>query len=173
MKRLNNKGITIVEILLCFVLASLITTSLYNIIETISQAKQNEQAKYQMETQRAYLTKEVLGDIIEDGLSAVTINGSKKDVAKSVTDTPLNLYSSSCKVFDSDTWTCSDSDNYDTEANRKAPNKFYAPATSAILIRFLFKDGTIKELRILKQVNNYKIKTAGGFSTTYGDKFQN
>lgn len=167
MKKLNNKGISIIEILLCFVLAALITVSLYNILDTISSTRNIEEQKLEIQTQKSQLTKRILGDIVEYGLQSISINGSKKAVSKTVTDTPKDLYASNCNVFDAEKWTCVNNSNYTNDARTRS-NTFYSDATSVQVVTFNFKNGITKELRILKQVNNYNIESAANH---YGDKF--
>lgn len=168
MKRLNNKGISIIEILLCFVLAALITVSLYNILDTISATRDTEEQKLEIQTQKSQLTKRILGDIVEYGLQSISINGSKKAVSKTVTDTPKDLYQADCNTFEAETWTCVPGNSSYNDSARVKDNIFYSNATSVQVITFNFKNGITKELRILKQVNNYNIESA---ATHYGDKF--
>ena len=173
MKRLNNKGTTIIEIILCFALASLIIFSLYNIMDTISTNKRNEEAKFEIVNQKTLLTKNILSDIVQNGLQSISINGSKKDVSKTVTDTPAELYGSTatdCLTFNAITWQCSSHDYVD-DASLKARSSdtiFKSSATSAMVITFSFKNGEQKELRILKQVNNHNLEN---ITAKYGDKF--
>lgn len=180
MKRLNNKGTTIVEIIMCFALASLIVVSLYNIIDTISTNKEIAETKFEITNQKSILTKTILNDIIQYGLHSIVINGSKKEIDKTVVDTPIDLYAANvggkdyCKTFDATNWQCK-SGTYDENAKKNA-NIFSSTATSAQVITFSFKNGKQKELRILKQVNDYNLKKQSGseyipYTATHGDKF--
>ena len=162
MKRLNNKGISIVEILLCFVLAALITTSLYNIVDNFSSNKQIESDKKEIIVQKTTFTKAILDDIVGLGLQSININNSYPYPPKTVTQSPKDLYT--CEnAFNANDWNCA------TSYSDASANIFKAKSTNIIEVEFLFKNGDTKELRILKQVSNesYESDTSKQFS----DKF--
>ncbi len=173
MKRLNNKGMSIIEIILCFALASLIIISLYNIIDSISSNKRTEETKFMLSYQKTEFTKVIMADIIRNGLQSITVNGNKKDVVKTVVDTPPEIYKiapNNCKTFNATTWTCSGGTYNDTA--KSSPNIFKSSATTILVIGFNFKNGTQKELRILKQIGNYDMKDQPiAAADIIGDKF--
>lgn len=68
MKKLNSKGLTIVEILICFVLVALITVSVYSSISTFNNKKNVESYKEKIYTYKNTLTKIIQDDLIKNGL---------------------------------------------------------------------------------------------------------
>mgnify|MGYP004507722323 CR=1 FL=1 len=72
MKRLNNNGITTIEILICFVLLAVISTSLYNTVSVYRNKQTLEMEKEKIYTYKNLLTKEIQDDIIKRGLTVAT-----------------------------------------------------------------------------------------------------
>ena len=70
-KKLNNKGITTAEVLVCFVLIILISTSIYSIVDTYSNRHRIESFKEKVVTYKNLLTKEINNDLIKKGLNSV------------------------------------------------------------------------------------------------------
>lgn len=68
MKRLNNKGMTIIEVLVCFVLVAIITTSMYNSISNFNDRRNLESMKEKIFNVKNLFTKEIEDDIIKKGL---------------------------------------------------------------------------------------------------------
>lgn len=81
MKKLNNRGITTVEILICFVLVVMITVSMYSTISTFNERRLIESYKSKVYTYKNLLTKEIQDDFIKVGLTHAThtrkTNGAK------------------------------------------------------------------------------------------------
>ena len=71
MTKLNNKGMTIIEILLCFVLVTVISGSIYSTVNAFSNQKEEETAKQKIYTYKNLLTREIEDDIIKKGLIKV------------------------------------------------------------------------------------------------------
>jgi hypothetical protein len=69
MKKLNNHGITTIEVLLCFILVSIITISMYGTISTFNQKRLVESYKSKIYTYKNLLTKEIQDDFIKVGLT--------------------------------------------------------------------------------------------------------
>ena len=65
---LNKKGMTIVEILVCFVLVGLITVSIYNAISAFNNKRNIESYKEKIYTYKNTLTKLIQDDLIKKGL---------------------------------------------------------------------------------------------------------
>ncbi len=82
MKKLNNRGITTIEILICFVLLAVISTSLYNTVSVYRNKQILESEKEKIYTYKNLLTKEIQDDIIKKRLTGAT---------KSLDDTKLNM----------------------------------------------------------------------------------
>ena len=68
MKKLNNKGMTVIELLLCFVLVSIISVSLYSTISSYNIKQNIESYKEKIYTFKNILTREIQNDIIKRGL---------------------------------------------------------------------------------------------------------
>ena len=62
MKNLNNKGMTAVEILVCFILVIVITVSMYTTVATYKNKQQIESFKEKIYTYKNLLTKEINDD---------------------------------------------------------------------------------------------------------------
>ncbi len=71
MKRLNNRGITTIEILICFVLLAVISTSLYNTVSIYRNKQILEGEREKIYTYKNLLTKEIQDDIIKKNLKSV------------------------------------------------------------------------------------------------------
>ena len=69
MKRLNNKGITTVEVLICFVLVVIITISMYQAVSAYNERRIIEGYKQQIITYKNILTKAIQDDFIKIGLT--------------------------------------------------------------------------------------------------------
>lgn len=72
-KKLNNKGMTTVEILISFVLVALISTSLYTTISNYNRKMDREAFKLEINKYKNILTKEIQDDIIKGGLISAQI----------------------------------------------------------------------------------------------------
>lgn len=79
MKKLNNKGMTAVEILVCFILVIVITVSMYTTVATYKNKQQIESFKEKIYTYKNLLTKEINDDLIKGGLVTATITESLSD----------------------------------------------------------------------------------------------
>ena len=71
--KLNNKGVTTIEILISFVLLAIIVVSLYGSVESYKNKQNIESEKNQMMTYKNLLTKEIQDDLIMKGLIDVTV----------------------------------------------------------------------------------------------------
>jgi len=164
MKKLNNKGITVIEILLCFVLAALVTMTIFNIVDSFSKLKQREIAKNDITVQKTILSKVMTDDIVKLGLQNVTVNGLGVSSAKATTYTPKSYGVATSNGFNPVTWSnCSDQA---TEGS----NCFYADSATIIEVIFQFRTGAKRILRILKQTNNLDLDSANK-GTYHGDKY--
>ena len=68
MKKLNNKGMTIIEVLVCFILVAIISTSMYNSISNFNDRRNLESMKEKVINVKNLFTKEIEDDIIKRGL---------------------------------------------------------------------------------------------------------
>ena len=69
MKKLNNKGITTVEVLICFVLVVIITVSIYATVSSFNEKKIVEGYKEQIYNYKNLLTQDIQDDFIKIGLT--------------------------------------------------------------------------------------------------------
>ena len=69
MKKLNNKGITTVEVLICFVLVVIITVSIYATVSSFNEKKIIEGYKEQIYNYKNLLTQDIQDDFIKIGLT--------------------------------------------------------------------------------------------------------
>jgi len=70
MKRLNNKGITTIEVLICFVIVVTITISIYTAVAGFNERKTLEGYKEKIYSYKNLLTKEMQDDFIKKGLTS-------------------------------------------------------------------------------------------------------
>ena len=69
MKKLNNKGITTIEVIICFVLVVMITVSMYSTVSYFNDKRIIENYKEQVYSYKDLLTKEIQDDFIKIGLT--------------------------------------------------------------------------------------------------------
>lgn len=72
MTKLNNKGMTTIEILLCFILIVIITVSMYTTISAFNEKRMLEEYKAQIYSYKNLLTKEIQDDFIKVGITHVS-----------------------------------------------------------------------------------------------------
>lgn len=68
MKKMNNKGFTIVEVIVCFILIMIIVTAMLKVAMSYRTTAQNKEIEEQLITYKNLLTKDVQKDIFEKGL---------------------------------------------------------------------------------------------------------
>ena len=71
MSKLNNKGITTIEVLICFVLVVIITVSMYATLSSFNERKVLEGSKEKIYNYKNLLTKDIQDDLIKVGLTHV------------------------------------------------------------------------------------------------------
>lgn len=81
--KLNNKGITTIEVIICFVLVVIITVSMYTIISTFNEKKIVEGYKEETNTYINILTKDIQDDFIKKGIDKATYS-QNNDGAKTI-----------------------------------------------------------------------------------------
>lgn len=79
MRKLNNKGFSTVELLVCFVLIVIITVSMYSTVSTYRNKQQIESYKEKIMTYTNLLTKEIQDDLIKRGLVSVSVSEAQDD----------------------------------------------------------------------------------------------
>lgn len=73
MRKLNSKGMTTIEIILCFVLISVISVSLYHIVSSYDKKRMLEENKLKIVNYKNILTKEIQTDLIHRGVHEVAL----------------------------------------------------------------------------------------------------
>lgn len=74
--KLNNRGVTAVEILVCFVLMVIMVSSMYGTVVSYKNRQNIESAKEQILAYKNLLTKEIQDDLIKRGLTDAKITDS-------------------------------------------------------------------------------------------------
>ena len=90
MKKLNNKGITTIEVLICFVLIVIITVSIYATISNFNEKKVLESYKEQILNYKNLLTKDIQDDLIKVGLIHARFE-RKNENGKAITNVYFDL----------------------------------------------------------------------------------
>jgi hypothetical protein len=136
MKKLNNKGMTIIEVLVCFVLVAIITTSMYNSISNFNDRRNLESMKEKIINVKNLFTKQVEDDIVKKGLVYAS---APQDLSGTKIITATGLSNGSCDI------------------NSKVGSCVANGSGKSITLSF--KDGTKKELIAMRDINgiNYII----------------
>ena len=82
-KKLNNKGLTTIELLISFVLLAILVASLYGTVETYKNRQSIEEFKDEIYTYKNLLTKDIQSDLIKKGLMDVKIESTPLDASNS------------------------------------------------------------------------------------------
>ena len=77
MMKLNNKGVTTIEILICFVLISLIAMSMYSTISAFNEKRIEENYRTKLIIYKNTVTKDIEDDFVKEGLSYAQISDEK------------------------------------------------------------------------------------------------
>ena len=91
MIRLNNKGITIVEILVCFLLVTFITTALYASVSSFSNKRSIESVKADLLQYRNDIDKMIEDDLIYKGLTNAIVKEEIKETNKTKYNVTLSF----------------------------------------------------------------------------------
>ena len=67
--KLNNKGITTVEVIICFVLVVVITAAMYSTISSFNERRIYEENKEKIVSYKNLLTKAIQDDFVKIGLT--------------------------------------------------------------------------------------------------------
>ncbi len=73
MKKLNNKGITTIEVLLCFIIVVVITVSMHSTISYYSQRRILESHKQKIINYKNLLTQDIQNDLIRIGVTSAKV----------------------------------------------------------------------------------------------------
>jgi len=82
MKKLNNKGLSIIELLVCFVIVSIISVALINTIMNYRAKQETENIKNLIRTYKNTITKVVQNDIINYGLKSAEVDETEQNTIK-------------------------------------------------------------------------------------------
>ena len=113
MKKLmmNEKGMTAVEVLVCFILVVVITVSMYTTVSTYKNKQQIESYKEQIYTYKNLLSKDINDDIVKTGLINAEITEFNTTGNEA---TGLNTYSANLYLRDGKGYVYSDRCRYDS-----------------------------------------------------------
>lgn len=89
MKKLNNKGMTAIEILVCFVLLVIIVVSMYGTVSSYKNKQSIESYKEKINTYKNLLTKDIQDDLIKGGLVSANIVPATASSNKYIVDMVL------------------------------------------------------------------------------------
>ncbi len=93
MKMYNKRGITTIEVIICFVLVVIITVSMFSIISSFGEKRVEERYKEEINNYKEIVTKEIQDDFIKIGLMNVSYN-------REVSDDKTTVYSLDCTLKD-------------------------------------------------------------------------
>ena len=82
MKKLNNKGLSIIELLVCFVIVAIISVALINTIMNYRAKQETENIKNLIRTYKNTITKVVQNDIINYGLKSAEVDETEQNTIK-------------------------------------------------------------------------------------------
>ena len=154
--KLNNKGMTIIEILVCFVIVSIIATSIYSLVSTFNNRKTEESYKQEIYKYKNLLTKEIYDDIIKKGLISVT-NPNGGTLLAGTPEQVLGV--SSCATYYPDTRSCTSGTVSMQNNGTRRPR--------VGLVQFRFNDNTIKILQVAIWKNVPSGDSYGNFDENY------
>ena len=81
-RKLNNKGMTAIEILITFAIVVVIVVSMYDGIMDLKNKETVASYKLSLTTYKNLLTKDIQDDLIKVGLSAVSMDSMKDDTGE-------------------------------------------------------------------------------------------
>lgn len=158
MKKLNNKGMTIIEILVCFIIVSIISASIYSTVTNYNDKKNLESNKQEIYKFKNLLTKEIYDDIVYKGLINVStyrkstvFAGSPRDIVPGCTGTYYSPTTLNCTNNSGDM--IIDSGGHG--------------GTRLALIEFRFRDNSSKVLEIAVLKNTKNESGYGNFNDQY------
>lgn len=99
MKKLNNKGLTIIEILLCFVLVVTITVGLFSMLNAYKNKEQLTSDKNEIIKYKYLLTKDIQDDLIKKGLKDANVVIDNPNDHSSIYTITLTFQDDSQKVL--------------------------------------------------------------------------
>ncbi len=140
MKKINNKGITMIEIIVVFILTSTITISMYKTILAFKEKQDQEEKKEKITTYKNLVTNDIQMDIIKKKLVDVQIyvGGQQQLYANKV----VGKYDANGKEYGVDNYYC-EYNNENTTLNNNC----------AMYVAILkFQDGSLKKLQIKQQL---------------------
>ena len=162
MKKLNNKGMTIIEILVCFIIVSIISASIYAIVSNYNNKKNVESYKQEIYKYKNLLTKEIYDDIIFKGVVKVTNHGGDRVFAGSPRDIIKNC---TTPYYHPNSQTCVSYLSYPIESQHGG--------VRLVLLDFTFRDNTQKTLQIATLKNNPIPNSSGKptYDEDYNDSY--
>ncbi len=96
-RKLNNKGMTAIEILVTFVIIAIIVVSLYDGIVGLKEKETISSSKLSLSTYKNLLTKDIQDDLIKTGILGVSTSAMEGNIGYRVTFT---LRDGSTRILD-------------------------------------------------------------------------
>lgn len=81
-KKLNNKGMTLIELLLCFIIVSVIVVSLLDTVMDYKTREQTEDIRKTVISYKNVITKKIQSDIIANDLSSCEVTKQETNSSK-------------------------------------------------------------------------------------------
>lgn len=85
LRNLNNKGMTIVELLVCFLIVTVISTSLFTTISSFNDKRNIESLKSKLLSYKSTVVKEIQDDIVSKGLINSSLTEDKTNAFYTIT----------------------------------------------------------------------------------------
>lgn len=98
MKKLNNKGMTTIEVILCFVLVVIVTMSMYETISTFNEKRLEEETKSKIYSYKNNITKEVQDDLIKKGVISASV-ATSSSANQNIWTATINLKDGTSKIL--------------------------------------------------------------------------
>lgn len=97
---LNNKGITTVEVLICFVLVAIIASSLYSTVSMFNEKRIEESNKSKILLYSNMLTRKIQNDFIKYGLNYVEVDEQVESETREdgITGSARKIYTVKCTL---------------------------------------------------------------------------
>ena len=100
MRKLNNKGMTTAEILVSFILVSLISAILYTTVSNYNMRRQMENYKLQINTYKNTLTKAIQDDLRKKGVTSATVKKGTETINVDGTNKTVDTYIVNIELLD-------------------------------------------------------------------------
>lgn len=80
--KLNNRGVTTIEVILCFVLVSIIAMSMYSVVSAFNEKRIEESNRSKLLIYKSTLTQKIQNDFIKNGLVDAKITENREGLKR-------------------------------------------------------------------------------------------